>query len=141
MPDEREQVRITRHVDLCDGSTVYELTDTHRGSRARKSVWDISPEEEVAIFDYSAAEGWCRGRIFWALHIVDGRASALGRTAQPHRAPAIIARTRGQYPVIHGYPADPILNNQDRPPEEVASHWMPIVGKRTAKRLVAGQVR
>lgn len=127
---------------MCDGETIYVLVDTHRKPRPYKSLWTIAPDREFEVFDFALRAGWVADGIYWGLNIRNGQAHELGQTAPPHNESALVARTKDCGKRIHGYPADPRRNSQDRPPESVTSKWLQssLMRKRTIKQLASGEI-
>jgi hypothetical protein len=87
-------------------------------------------EEHCCIL--GLASGWVGedAGTCWGLHLVDGYAAYLGRTASGSPTtgtePLIIAKfVDGTHTANwHGYPADHMQNHQDRPPAKVTRKWL-----------------
>ena len=96
----------------------------HRNKSSDDAQWTIPEEEERTSFIESWMNGWCLNGKGWGLHLVDSRATNLGRTEAPVEDSFIAKFVSSEEPVKwHGYPADR-RKNQDIPPREIRNVWL-----------------
>jgi hypothetical protein len=87
-----------------------------------KSCWLISNEDEIECFITSNTSSWTESNIGWGLKSVDGEIQVIGESTQ--RVELKLAKFIGdQNDLWHGYPADYIMKNQDRPSATVLKMW------------------
>lgn len=90
-----------------------------RNNNPNKSQWTITEADETAVFGRALNENWLIDRDGWGFHFANTGISYLG-VAQDRSTNVFLAKFRdgdrtGHW---HGYPADHIRNNRDRPPEK-----------------------
>src|SRR5215469_5110408 len=105
----------------------YLIHPDHRNGAATKSQWTIPELDERQVFESSLLSNWTdvlQGA-GWGLHLVAGRPSNLGVTADRLLA-VFVAKFvgGGGNQEWHGYPADPRRGGRDRPSVEVLGMWL-----------------
>lgn len=104
----------------------------HRNSSPKKSQWTISEESERECFSHSLISSWSDKEQaeyeYWGLHFDNEQVAYLGITRSSGGAqqePLFIAKflDSSQNNKWHGYPADYVKNNQDKPPSLVLKAW------------------
>jgi len=97
----------------------------HRDNTADKSQWTISEQEERSSFSLMYASKWIvENDKGWGLHIIDKTADYLGVGVNRARDLFIAKFVDGAHSNIwHGYPADYVANNQDKPDRRVLQEW------------------
>ena len=130
---------------LADGC-IYSPHADHWNGNPNKSQWSVHVADEISTFTYGAHMQWVDEQgIHWGLHLIDGRAAPLGRSRVPFCEPTVLARSRGTIPDIHGYPADPVQHNADRPPPAITRKWLALpeaarpLTKKTINDLAQGK--
>jgi hypothetical protein len=107
------------------GSYLYSCKTDHRDGTASKSQWTVSIEAEHSCFALGIDSDWIGGSCAWGLHLVDGAAAYLGRTA-PERDPSadLFVAFFQLSETSHGYPSDPKRSIREVPPESVRGDWL-----------------
>ena len=99
----------------------------HRDQSGKKSQWIISEDCERKCFEEAMCAKWNIENLCWGLHLEDGKANYLGRTAksEPELRQLFIAKfiDSDKNNKWHGYPADP-CKGQDIPPEPILNCWL-----------------
>jgi hypothetical protein len=103
----------------------YESKPDHRDGTRIKSQWDITLADEYAAFALGVTSGWVDGASAWSLHLNDGSASYLGRSAAQYGSQSHLFMAFFQLATIcHGYPSDPARSSREVPPNNVRSEWL-----------------
>lgn len=114
----------------------------HRNNTPQKSQWRISEQEEIEAFTQSLNENWVVGDTGWGFHLGESRLAYLG-VAQNHRTPVFLAKFVDGTGTSswHGYPADHVVNSQDRPPVCLQRSWLSSgrLAKAKIRKLAKGQ--
>jgi hypothetical protein len=107
------------------GKYIYISKPDHRDGTSTKSQWTISTNDERACFALGVNREWIRGQCAWGLHVVNGAAGYLGRTASD-RSPSddLIVAFFQLADVCHGYPSDPKRSVREVPPSSVTRDWL-----------------
>lgn len=97
----------------------------HRDGTPTKSQWTVPISDEYASFSLGVDSGWISDTAAWSLHLVDGLATYLGRSAQNPGPVAQLCVAYFQLAALsHGYPSDPARSIREVPPNEVRSDWL-----------------
>jgi hypothetical protein len=108
------------------GAYTYACKRDHRDGTRVKSQWTIPVEDEHASFVLGIDSDWVSGQSAWGLHLRDGAADYLGRSAVSP-GPSVnlsIAFFQLASSTCHGYPSDPKRSIRELPPEAVKSDWL-----------------
>lgn len=98
----------------------------HRDGTPVKSQWDITFNAECTAFTLGVTSGWVKESSAWSLHLTDGAAAYLGRSAVrggSSRVQLFVAFFQIA-DVCHGYPSDPTRSSREVPPNDVRSDWL-----------------
>src|SRR5262249_8786876 len=109
------------------GGYKYISKTDHRDNTSSKSQWTISVDDEHACFDFGVSRSWVSsaGDSAWGLHVVDGRADYLGKTAPGRQPEANLFVAFFQLAdVCHGYPSDAKRSRRETPPVSVIRAWL-----------------
>lgn len=107
------------------GKHVYIIKIDHRDGTAVKSQWTIPVHDEHASFALGIDNGWISGQYAWSLHLRDGVADYLGRSAvSPGPSVDLCVAFFQLASTCHGYPSDPRRSVREIPPEEVKNDWL-----------------
>jgi hypothetical protein len=108
---------------------LYAVKSDHRNGSKQKSRWEVSPQEEVAVFERACKASWSSssGEQAWGLHLIAGKPSALGSASSDPSSKErlwLAKFVRNALPVFwHGYPARYRRKKQDCPPVSVLQDW------------------
>ena len=99
----------------------------HRDNTPTKSQWTVSVADEHACFDFGVGHGWVStsGDSAWGLHVIDGKADYLGKSA-PGRGPeaSLFVAFFQLADVCHGCPSDLKRSRREIPPTSVTRAWL-----------------
>lgn len=114
----------TGDADVVSGYRYMSKPD-HRDGTRTKSQWDILVADEYAAFSLGVESGWMDGSSAWGLHLSDGVAAYLGRSAAQYgfQFPLFVAFFQLAN-ICHGYPSDPTRSNREVPPNSVRGDWL-----------------
>lgn len=102
----------------------YIVSSLHRRKRNnKKSLWTISRDEEIDCFILSQKSQWTEVNVSWGIKLEGNSIKQIGVNKQ--NKPLKIAKfIYGNCNNIwHGYPADHVRNNQDRPGILTLKKW------------------
>ena len=120
----------------------YTFKEDHRDNTLHKSQWKILQPAEVQCFATAAEKGWRSGNNRWGLHIKNDRVNYLGVAAEPDRHRRLfVGKFVGNGNDWHGYPADHIGHQQDKPPKQVLIAWKTsgLINLSKVRKLMKGQ--
>lgn len=101
----------------------YFIYSHHRKNKKNKSIWTITREEEVDCFVLAQTNNWKQDFVSWGI-IHDGTAiKELGTNPQNEILKLAKFVDSNNNDIWHGYPADYIRNDQDRPNMSVLQAW------------------
>lgn len=102
----------------------YFIASYHRmRGHPNKSCWLISHEEEIECFVTSISSLWMESNVGWGLKHDNGAIQIVGESTKQNELK--FAKFKGDINDLwHGYPADYIRNNQDRPGMVVLRMWI-----------------
>src|SRR5687767_3436475 len=94
---------------------IYLVSSAHRRKQKNKSRWTISIDDEVECFILSQVSNWVETAKAWGLRPNRNSLDELG--VNPLEESLKLAKfvNSSSDDVWHGYPADYVRNNQDRP--------------------------
>ena len=107
------------------GKYSYIVKADHRDGSRIKSQWTIPVDKERASFAFGIDSGWVLDKRAWGLHLIDGVANYLGRSAVDP-GPSVdlcVAFFQIEEP-CHGYPSEPKRSTREIPPEKVKNDWL-----------------
>jgi hypothetical protein len=110
------------------GDTVYVFKRDHREeSRAEKSQWRITLDQEIACFVLMREQSWGSHRQGWSLHLREARVHYLGVGVDRKRQ-LFLAKFLGEPEAErwHGYPADYLTFPQDIPGGPILLAWVEL---------------
>lgn len=104
----------------------YVVKIDHRDGTTIKSQWTVPVKDEHRAFGIMLAADWTCDTVGWSLHIVDGKAQYLGRSAHDLGRPArmLFIAFYVIQPICHGYPSDPQRSKREAPPDRVRNAWL-----------------
>jgi len=106
-------------------TTTYIVSSQHRKTgNPNKTIWTLSYEEEVECFTLSKKESWIDGKYGWGIKPSNSLISYLGHNFENERLKLAKFVDGSDNDVWHGYPADYLRRNQDRPPYEILKDWV-----------------
>ena len=97
----------------------------HRDGTRSKSQWEIPIADEYAAFALGIGSGWVSGSSAWSLHLREGEAAYLGRSAAQYGSQSSLFVAFFQMAdICHGYPSDPARSSREVPPNNVRGDWL-----------------
>lgn len=115
-------------IDLEIGDNYIISSQHRRTGNSNKSIWTITFIEEVDCFIEAMNGGWKSGSEAWSLKVSNDKLQVVGENIdmsgmkQELKLAKFVDGTKNK--VWHGYPADYMNKNQDRPSTEVLKVWV-----------------
>lgn len=140
------------NVDVTNFSTKkakpnYIISSLHRRQdNSNKSIWTISPAEEVDCFIRTVKEGWInrtneKKKEAWGLKPNNRHLDVIGKNNKDQELKLAKFVDGDDKDVWHGYPADYRNKSNDRPPEDILRRWIDkkYIDKRKMVKIRSGK--
>src|SRR5688572_32569235 len=102
---------------------IYLASSAHRRKQKDKSRWTISIDDEIECFILSQISNWVETAKAWGLRLNRNSLEQVGENPQREALKLAKFVDSSGNNVWHGYPADYVRNNQDRPGMVVLLAW------------------
>lgn len=117
--------RTDTEIDLTPKTTSkYIISSQHRKiGNPNKSIWTITFKDEIECFILSNTSHWTEGNIGWGLKLIGKIIQTLGLSSEKTELKLAKFIDASNNDIWHGYPADYIRKNQDRPGTNILKAW------------------
>ena len=127
---------------VIDSNHKYFFSDLHRrSSNKHKSKWTIGLLEERDCFQLSCENEWMNSTCGWSLYIINGKIKCLGTNDKNIKLKIAKFVDKNGTGLWHGYPADYVTNNQDKPEIAILKKWVmqKYIDKVGMSRILSGK--